>query len=266
MNDDQVLDRLRELPPTLIEPDDRMARVEERVRRRRRRTAAVVATGATLGVVAVVAVATSLGGGQRGATDAVDPAGGVTWETPSSPIPGAPRVVDLSEPRTTDGVGTQTVLLGERPPGATAVSISLTCLSAGSYQWPDGGSLRCDEADVKASADQATASLQRELAPGDTTIVITASTEAAWRIETTYVRTEPTDWATNANGQTYGTIKDGGAEPDLESAYATNGRLGYVVTADLDSDVPKSIPVYESDGETVIGEFHISEGEASYQR
>jgi hypothetical protein len=266
LNDDQVLDLLRELPPTLAEPDDRMAMVEARVRRRRRRTAAVVATGATFGVVAAVAVATTLGGGQRGATDAVDPTAEVTWETPASLLPGATRVVDLSEPLTTEGVGTQTVRLGDRPRGATAVTISLTCLSAGSYQWPDGGSLRCDEADVKASADHATASLRRELAPGDTTIVITASNDAAWRIETTYVRTEPTDWATNANGQTYGTVKEGGAEPDLESAYATNGRLGYVVTADLDSDVPKSIPVYESDGETVIGEFHISEGQASYQR
>jgi hypothetical protein len=151
------------------------------------------------------------------------------------------------------------------------VAVSLTCLSAGTYQWPDGGSFRCDEADVDASGDEATASLQRELAPGDTTIVITASPEAAWRIETTYIRSEPTDWATNDNGDTYGMVKEDGSQPDLLSAYARNGRLGYVFTSDLDEDRPtsltepavttaRSIPVYESDGETVVGEFVIEPG------
>jgi hypothetical protein len=54
-------------------------------------------------------------------------------------------------------------------------------------------------------------------------------------------------------------------------AYARNGHTGYVYTGDLDADRPtslteppvttsRSVPVYESDGETVIGEFVIEPG------
>lgn len=72
-------------------------------------------------------------------------------------------------------------------------------------------------------------------------------------------------WATNANGDTYGTIiKDSGATPDLLSAYATNGRLGSVDEKNFDHDGARSVPVYESDGETVIGEFVIDPGQAGY--
>ncbi|YCH06799.1 hypothetical protein ACTAQJ_17095 [Arthrobacter sp. alpha11c] len=89
----------------------------------------------------------------------------------------------------------------------------------------------------------------------------------------------------NAAGQTYGlpTEVDGvSVEPDLIRAYATNDRIGYVnnneqkvATGDpslfkspeealhWQANRPKgpvSIPVYDLDGVTVIGEFVFSEG------
>lgn len=88
----------------------------------------------------------------------------------------------------------------------------------------------------------------------------------------------------NSSGQTYGPTNDAIAvenEPDLILVAATNGLPGYVSKVELDvitgADVSspeeavawqlrqdaagwttKSIPVYELDGTTVIGEFEIS--------
>lgn len=89
----------------------------------------------------------------------------------------------------------------------------------------------------------------------------------------------------NAAGQTYGlpTEVDGvSLEPDLIRAYATNDRIGYVkneerkvATGDPSlfkspeealhwqasrAKGPVSIPVYELDGVTIIGEFVFSDG------
>jgi len=62
----------------------------------------------------------------------------------------------------------------------------------------------------------------------------------------------------NANGQTYGVPNERGI-PDLEAVYASNCEIGYVYRTDPRSE-GHSIPVYESDGETVIGEFWIGSG------
>lgn len=84
-------------------------------------------------------------------------------------------------------------------------------------------------------------------------------------------------WPTNARGQTYGTATEVNGqtfEPDLIAAYATNGKLGYVLRTDAEGPMPTSIsealaqnnaptrtiPVYESDGVTQIGVFEIGPG------
>ncbi|RIJ77989.1 hypothetical protein D1871_04705 [Nakamurella silvestris] len=92
----------------------------------------------------------------------------------------------------------------------------------------------------------------------------------------------PTAFQVNKNGQTYGsdlnvTSEDG--EPDLIAAYSEDGKLGYALKADLFPPMPKSpeealaqqkvllaaggrtIPLYSSDGETVIGTYFISPGQ-----
>jgi hypothetical protein len=89
----------------------------------------------------------------------------------------------------------------------------------------------------------------------------------------------------NEKGQTYGSGLDAvstDTEPDLISAYGVDGTLGYVLSKDLRGlrgDLPKTpeeavakqrnapasrtIPLYDVDGKTVIGEFKISKGEVT---
>ncbi|MHB1342636.1 MAG: hypothetical protein ACYCX5_12895 [Coriobacteriia bacterium] len=80
-------------------------------------------------------------------------------------------------------------------------------------------------------------------------------------------------WPTNERGQTYGKPQETSAgchEPDLMMVLATNGKVGYALSADLAGPEPSSpeeavrwqaergseprtIPVYESDGITQVG-------------
>ncbi|WP_214627072.1 hypothetical protein [Paenibacillus agaridevorans] len=81
----------------------------------------------------------------------------------------------------------------------------------------------------------------------------------------------------NENGQTYGSDADATSaetRPELISAIGENGIEGYVLKKDLDGEQPKTpeeaiaiqnsrspggrdIPLYDVDGETVIGVFHV---------
>lgn len=83
----------------------------------------------------------------------------------------------------------------------------------------------------------------------------------------------------NDNGMTYGSgagIDEDDPGPDLIAAYGTNGRCGFIRSADRDpgpqtlADVRAhladpdpdgyDIPLYQQDGVTVIGVFHIGPG------
>lgn len=81
----------------------------------------------------------------------------------------------------------------------------------------------------------------------------------------------------NENGQTYGSSSDAASpetEPELISAIGVDGTAGYVLKKDLDGEQPKSpqdaialqnnrspdgrdIPLYDVEGTTVIGVFHV---------
>ncbi|MGW8812985.1 hypothetical protein [Gordonia terrae] len=88
----------------------------------------------------------------------------------------------------------------------------------------------------------------------------------------------------NSRGQTYGSAAETTVDtklPDLVLSIGTNGRTGYIKSADIPAtpktkaqasalpertdstgqrvraSAPKTVPVYESDGTTVIGQFHI---------
>jgi hypothetical protein len=84
------------------------------------------------------------------------------------------------------------------------------------------------------------------------------------------------DYQINDKGQVYGSAMlalTKGYEPDLISAIGLDGTKGYVYSTDLNGEVPSTpeeaikltaqrvnnweIPLYESDGETVIGSFKI---------
>jgi hypothetical protein len=79
-------------------------------------------------------------------------------------------------------------------------------------------------------------------------------------------------WKVNAHGQTYGIETETGT-PDLVAVIATDGRHGYAYATQLEGPRPTSpadalrqeredpngydVPVYESDGTTRIGHFHV---------
>jgi len=87
----------------------------------------------------------------------------------------------------------------------------------------------------------------------------------------------------NSHGQSYGSSADApahGGEPDLIAAIATNGMHGYVKRADLQSPQPKNpeeavamtkanagktktVPVYDQEGQGVIGEFVMGGGSST---
>lgn len=86
---------------------------------------------------------------------------------------------------------------------------------------------------------------------------------------------EPVDFPVNAKGETYGSAINAMSpdeEPELIAAVATNGKSGYVRKSELDAADPapispeaaatakpvrETVPVYASDGSTVIGEFKV---------
>ncbi|WP_114907832.1 hypothetical protein [Ornithinimicrobium murale] len=288
MDTERIISRLQELPPDLPEPGDRFEQIAGRVRRRRRQQTTVAAVAG----VAVLALAVPVAN-QLLPESAVGPAGGVTggvMET-SSPtgadgaeprmLPGGTEVTHLSEPLTATHTGTATVQLGERPDEATGVAVWLDCLSAGDFTYPDGNGMICtaedaDAAEPVSDEDFAVNAWVIHLARGQEQIEITATEGATWRLTAAYASTEMTEWGVNAKGETYG-MENADGSPDLIGVVATNGREGYAYVSDMNAAYgpeptsPEhalemqeerrgktvSVPVYESDGETVVGEFVI---------
>jgi len=193
-------------------------------------------------------------------------------------MPGAEEVTELGASVVETATGTDAVQLGAVPDGATAILVSLTCLTPGTFTFDDGASIRCAMDDVGGRSGGGSYTLN--LQPGQQSINITTTPESSWTVTATYVSERTTEWAVNANGETYGALNESG-QPDLIAVVATNGNDGFVHAAELahangseqaqtftspeqalewqDSMVGKavSVPVYENDGETRIGEFTI---------
>lgn len=183
-------------------------------------------------------------------------------------LPGAEAVVAMGNAVTVTEEGEAQVDLGPVPDGATSVDITLTCLAPGTFYFPDGASVWCSESDF-GSPSGYSVPLERAQNPFAFTVY---PADARWTATLQYVSREPTEFGVNANGDTYGVIGSDNSAPDLVGVVATNGREGYAYAKDLEGPMPSSpaealrwqeehkgevvrIPVYLSDGETVIGEF-----------
>jgi len=192
--------------------------------------------------------------------------GGVAVAAGVLPLPGADVVTPLASSVTGTGTGTGTVELGTPPAGATSIDIKVTCLTAGRFFTADGASLECSAAD----AGHGSMDWQVPLQVGQHTTVIRAGSGERWRAVATYSHVTTTEWGINADGLTYGIMNDKGI-PDLLAVIATNDRAGYVYSRDLQGPEPTGLqtgastskpiqlPVYTSDGHTVIGEFITNE-------
>lgn len=281
MNTDELSGMLRTLPPRLHGPADRFEAVEQRARKRARTlnvaVAGVVTAAVIGGAAAVLEVASPTTQPDRRniATEPPSPTESVRYEQ-AEPLPGATTAVELSEPIGVTATGTSTVDLGSRPNGATAARVSVACLTAGRIEYPDGASVACDRAAPEGEIADPTSGNYAllDLAPGQTSLTFHAAEDVRWKVVATYVRTETSEWGVNAKGETFGVQRDG-KSPDLIAVYTTDGKEGYAYVKDLDGPTPtspadalapqeanegttRSVPVYESDGETLIGEFTTS--------
>jgi hypothetical protein len=176
-------------------------------------------------------------------------------------LPGSTTVTPLGSVITVSGIGTAAIDLGPAPSDAGAVVIDLTCLT-------NRGSIRVETIPQKHTDGAATGvdcsvrttpvHVEDGLLPpsGSTSITVTADSGTGWKATVQYASSSTTPWGVNAKGQTYGVPNVNGV-PDLSSAYATNGKLGYVVTKDMFEDAPVHVNVYESDGTTIIGRFDV---------
>ena len=278
MNTDELSGILRTLPPVMHGPADRFGAVERRARRRARTVNVAVAGVVTAAVVAgattvlVAASPTTQPDLRNIATEPASPTESVRLDE-SEPLPGATTAVELGEPLEVTATGTSTVSLGPRPAGATAAKVSVACLTAGRIEYPDGSSIECDRpAPEDEIADPARSNYALvDLDPGQTTLRFQAPEHVGWKVVATYVRTETSAWGVNAKGETFG-VQRHGKSPDLIAIVTTDGKQGYAYVKDLDWPAPtspadalaqqkahegrsRSIPVYESDGETIIGEY-----------
>lgn len=190
-------------------------------------------------------------------------------------LPGAPRLTPVAESVTMSGTGAGTVDLGEAPADANHVHVGFECLTAGDFQIA-GMQISCADADVpqQSTFDIPTNAVEAHQ------LEVTANPGDAWQLSATYVARSFTEWGRNVHGQTFGVITDEGS-PDLIAVEATNGQQGYVRADELGqasgdpaashfaspddalrwqqevAGTTATLPVFESDGETRIGEFLI---------
>ncbi len=189
------------------------------------------------------------------------------------PLPGGEQVSVLANPVTDTFTGPGTLQLGEAPTGATRVTLELRCLTPGTFVFPDGASTSC-AASAPASGTETTYTLP--VHQGTNSIRIDTDPAARWTLTATYISSETTKWATNAKGESYGVANQDGT-PDLVAVIATNGKQGYAYNDELNdtANLPRTpadaanyhpgvrtVPVYEEDGITQIGEFVITPGRA----
>ncbi|MGC2168396.1 MAG: hypothetical protein WA580_04770 [Acidimicrobiales bacterium] len=203
--------------------------------------------------------------------------GGVAIASGVFTPPGAPSDTQLGHVVSASRTGTATVELGPAPTTVNALSLVLTCLSVGTFTFPNGSSMSCDADDMSGPPNYRTASEVVPLGTGVDSVTITTAASASWSLQVVYENQIATSWGVNAAGETYG-VRNQQGTPDLIAVVIDEGNVhGYVMASELDcvsgGDVRSpaqalkwdkenqnrniSIPVYESDGATVVGTFVI---------
>lgn len=172
-------------------------------------------------------------------------------------LPGAQVETSLSAPVELGTTGRAVAVLGDAPKGANALHFEFTCTSPGTYIIDNAGVvLSCDKADVGTTIS----GLTTVNAVTDGSLAVSADAKGKWELRAWYVQTKATPLAKNANGETYG-VNDGVNIPDLVHVSLDDGTQGYIRQKEVDAveaqgDSRKfEVPVYQSDGKTVIGTF-----------
>ncbi len=181
-------------------------------------------------------------------------------------LPGETTVTPLEGTVTGAYTGTAEIDLGPVPEGADRVILDITCSEGGKIevatragQGATEGGAYWDCSDPVR--ENKTVHIRDGALPanGGTSITVTADPGTPWTVVARYGTSETSEWGVNARGETYGVPNDDGV-PDLVSAQATNGEIGYTRNSEMfDFEGEGFIRVYESDGETVIGWFPIGD-------
>ena len=243
--------------------------VASRERARRRRTQAAAAGGAAAVVAGAFLAANMAAGTQQ------HPGGATPSVRTATPLPGGDVVSHLAAPVTVARTGSAVVDIGAAPVGADHLDIELTCLSAGTFTVADGASMSCSAAD--AASDTGSMTYELHVKAGQHTTTITTADSSRWRLTVTYSKVSTSAWGVNASGQTFG-VPNANGTPTLVAVDATNGKTGYAYARDLDQPQAANpsealawqngpqkeidVPVYTSDGKTVIGTFVTSHAAA----
>ncbi|MHA3682770.1 hypothetical protein ACXR2W_00710 [Leucobacter sp. HY1908] len=184
--------------------------------------------------------------------------------------------------------GSHDLLLGAPPAGADVVAITFTCLSKGEFSFPSGTGDPSRPSDT--SQLEGMVCLQDSvgsvidgfvpIASLDNGVLSVIATDASkWSISASYATKQISPWGLNESGRTFGSQNERGS-PDLVPVLATNGLQGYAYVEDIDggpfpttfeeaarlstkSEAGYVIPVYESDGTTVIGEMKVGPANAT---
>ena len=209
-------------------------------------------------------------------------------DAPPGVLPGEPIISLLGQALSTTTSGDATIDIATRPVGTTHARVTVTPTSAGSlfFGTADDGnnpSVSYTEEDVQSGGqtyydfplDDSTVTIYIDAAP-DVTAIITIE----------FLNYVPTKLGVNDSGDTYGTGGPG-SSPDLIAVTGTGpggGFIsGYVYASDLNAFSPDheglpanpnqalewqaerdvkypngwDIPVFDADGQTVLGSFHI---------
>lgn len=209
---------------------------------------------------------------------------------PDGIVPGAPLEVLVGDSVTVPFADSTEIPLGDRPTAATHARVTITALTAGSLVWgtdaggnnPSGTWGSADVADGPASP------VWYDFPLDDSVVTLYLEPNGLDGIATVqFVTLVPTLFRVNESGQSYGVSGTQLGEPDLVSVsgIAPDGSTvgGYVLAEDLQAFSPDhpgqpknpkqalewqekrdehypdgwDIPVYESDGVTQIGVFHV---------
>lgn len=216
-------------------------------------------------------------------------AGGIA--APPGVIPGQPIISLLGDPVSQQSSGDADIPLADRPAAATHVRVTVVCLTPGATSWGfDAGgnnpSSSCDEADVLSASPGAW--FDFPLSSTTTTLFLRGSAQTRVLVGYQYLNYVPTALGVNDRGETFGaSAHDGVEQPDLVAVVGLSptGEYvdGYARASELDAFGPEwpdqpstpeealtwqaerdkkypngwDLPVYESDGTTVIGTFHV---------
>lgn len=209
---------------------------------------------------------------------------------PPGTVPGSPVISVLGDPHSIPVEGAVTFPLDHRPEDATHVRVTLTLTAPGKVTWgTDAGgnnpSSTASAADVAAGTTMAWYDFPLDDTTPDLTFATSGGATATATMQ--YLTYVPTHLGVNEHGETFGVEGGPDGEPDLiaVSGVGDDGTAveGYAWAAELDAFSPDhptlpnnpeealewqaerdekyptgwDIRIYESDGRTDIGTFHI---------